>query len=485
MYKNTNRSVVKIMAVLSILLIIVFSNLRAQSSDIPITSDSDKARELFINGREKSENLQVTEAAELFDMALTDDPDFALAHIYRAATGVGGFNVTRSHVEEAIKYETNVTPGEKDLIEFLAAQINGDQLKQQVAVNNLLISYPLNKRVHAYAGEYYYSIQDYKSAINQLMQATSIDSKFAPAYNMLGYSESGLKNYVEAEKAFKTYISLVPENPNPYDSYAELLLNMSNYDESIEQYKIALEKDPDFTVSLIGIGNNYVFKGDLNQARNYYQMCFDQTKNITQKLSALSWIATSYVHEGKIDEAISVLEQRRELAKDNNLVPGQISSLNNEGFILTEAGMTEIGMDKFTDALQLIESSELPKDVKVTFMIKAGLNRTYSLIANGNLKEAEDQLKTLSATIDSRGNIDELQSYQNNLGLLELKKKNYQEAINHFNLSDVSSEFTQYYMGVAYDKLGEKDKASECYQLVKNSHTNNIGLAVVRSRATD
>jgi hypothetical protein len=40
-------------------------------------------------------------------------------------------------------------------------------------------------------------------------------------------------------------------------------------------------------------------------------------------------------------------------------------------------------------------------------------------------------------------------------------------------------------MGVTYEKLGDKDKASEYYQMVKNSHTNNIGLAVVRSRATE
>ena len=471
--------------ILFTLLLVAFSNLLAQSSEIPITTNSDKARELFIQGRDRSENLQASEAAELFDKALAEDPGFALAHIYRASTGVGGFNVTHSHIDEAVKNEVNVSPGEKDLIDFLSAQISGNQLKQKVAVNNLLTSYPMNKRVHALAGDYYYNIQDYQLALDHLKQAIGLDSKYAPAYNMLGYTESELKNYDEAEQAFKTYISLIPDNPNPYDSYAELLLKMGQYDESIEQYKVALEKDPNFTMSLIGIGNNFVFKGNFVEARIYYQKCFDQTKNINQKLSALNWIATSYVHEGKIDDALNVLEQRRELAKDNSLVPAQISSINSEGFVLTEAGMSEKGLDKFQEALVLLESSNLPKDVKSSLMVQASLNRTYALIASHKLFEAQDQLNTLSNAINSRENTSEMQSYQNNLGLMELKKGNYKEALDHFNKSDVSSEFTQYYMGVAYEKLGDKDKANEYYQMVKNSHTNNIGLAVVRSRAAE
>jgi tetratricopeptide (TPR) repeat protein len=248
---------------------------------------------------------------------------------------------------------------------------------------------------------------------------------------------------------------------------------------------MALEKDPKFTVSLIGIGNNYVFKGDFFEARNFYQRCFDRTNNVTQKLSALSWIATSYVHEGKIYDAIDVLEQRRQLAKDYDLVPDQISSLNNEGFILTESGKPEKGWERFTFALQLLEVSTLPKDLKKSLMVEASLDRTYSLIANNNLSDAEEQLNKLSNTIDSRDNFNEKEQYQNNLGLLELKKEDYQEALDHFQLADLSSEFTQYYMGVAYEKLGNRDRANDCYQKVKNSHANNIGLAVIRSRATE
>ena len=485
MYHNINLHAVKLAAKVFILLLIVFTNLLAQSWEIPITTNCDKAKVLFIDGRDKSENLQVAEAAESYDQALKEDQDFALAHIYRAVTGVGGFNVIQSHVEEAMENIDKVSPGEKDLIIFLAAQLSRDQLKEKIAINNLLTSYAVNQRVQALAGDYFYFTKDYQSALSHLNQAIAIDSKYASAYNMLGYTQAELKHYDEAEQAFKTYISLIPDSPNPYDSYAELLLKMGKYDESIEQYKMALEKDRKFTVSLIGIGNNYVFKGEFFEARNYYNRCFDRTNNINQKLSALSWIATSYVHEGKIYDAIDVLEQRRQLAKEYDLVPDQISSLNNEGFILTEAGKPEKGWERFTFALELLEVSTLPMDLKKSLMVEASLDRTYSLIANNKLSDAEEQLNNFSSTIDSRDNINEKEQYQNNLGILELKKGDYQEALDHFQQADLSSEYTQYYMGVAYEKLGNKDRANEYYQMVKNSHANNVGLAIVRSRAAE
>ncbi len=86
-------------------------------------------------------------------------------------------------------------------------------------------------------------INDFSTATGTFykMQLNLIPN-YAPVYNMIGYCQSALDNYQEAEKAFQTYIKLIPNSPNPYDSYAELLLKIGKYDESIAQYKIAVEK---------------------------------------------------------------------------------------------------------------------------------------------------------------------------------------------------------------------------------------------------
>ena len=58
---------------------------------------------------------------------------------------------------------------------------------------------------------------------------------------MIGYSHIELENYDAAEIALKKYIELTPDSSNPYDSYAELLLTLGKYDQSIEYYQEALD----------------------------------------------------------------------------------------------------------------------------------------------------------------------------------------------------------------------------------------------------
>ena len=78
-------------------------------------------------------------------------------------------------------------------------------------------------------------------AIEQLKKAPELAPNYSPAYNMLGYAYRQAGDYANAEQAFKKYIELIPNDPNPYDSYAELLLKMGKFDESIEQYRKALD----------------------------------------------------------------------------------------------------------------------------------------------------------------------------------------------------------------------------------------------------
>ena len=76
---------------------------------------------------------------------------------------------------------------------------------------------------------------------------------YSTAFNILGYAYRQNEAYSDAENAFKKYIELIPNDPNPYDSYAELLLKMGRFDEAITQYNKALAIDPNFVNSYFGI----------------------------------------------------------------------------------------------------------------------------------------------------------------------------------------------------------------------------------------
>ena len=61
-----------------------------QSTDFTYTTKSSEALKLFNQGLDELDMLQLDRARGLFDQALAKDPDFAMAHFYRAQTAVSG-----------------------------------------------------------------------------------------------------------------------------------------------------------------------------------------------------------------------------------------------------------------------------------------------------------------------------------------------------------------------------------------------------------
>jgi tetratricopeptide (TPR) repeat protein len=302
---------------------------------------------------------------------------------------------------------------------------------------------------------------------------------------MIGYCQSALNNLPEAEKAFQSYIRLVPNNPNPYDSYAELLLKMGKYDESIAQYKRALEKDPQFVTSLAGIGNNFVFKGDFEQARKYYQEYSDKSVSVNGKLDALFLKAVTYVHEGNKEQAVATFDQYRALAEKENLPTNSINSYAFQGFTATESGDAESGMKYFDKATDLISKSELPQTTKENLITNSMLWRFYSLTANNDLDKAQAEYEKCKERIESRKNPNEVMFLNSLLGLLEIKKGEYDNAIKYFSQADNQDPWNWYFTAVAYEKKGDTQNSEKILDRITKYNVNSLNLAFVRNHAKE
>lgn len=80
--------------------------------------------------------------------------------------------------------------------------------------------HPNDERAHWVLGNAYSVQQAYDKAIDQFQQALAINPQYSLAWNSVGYAYRPTGNTAAAEKAFQQYIALVPNDPNPYDSYA-------------------------------------------------------------------------------------------------------------------------------------------------------------------------------------------------------------------------------------------------------------------------
>ncbi len=475
----------KYFLVVLIAIVIVSFNLQAQPKEVPVTTSSKEALKLFLDGRDKFENNEFVAAASLFDKAIQTDANFATAYLYRAQSG-GGYTVFRQNLDKALSLVGKVSEGEKLEIEYFQAYADGNGQKQKEYLDKLLASFPSDKRIQAGAGSYFYFINDFKNALWHFKQASELDKNYSSAYNMIGYCQSALNNYPEAEKAFQTYIKLVPDRGNPYDSYGELLLKMGKYDESIAQYKKAFEKDPsNFVSSLGGIGDNYIFKGDYETARKYYQDYYDKAPRTVDKLAALISKATSFVHEGNFENALKTFDEYRALAEKENLIPNAINSYGNQCYILAETGNPGEALRFYDKAIDLLGTSKLPEADKESINTFWLISHFYLLIANGELDKASVESEKCRQKVESRKNPDEEIGFNSVMGLLQSKKGNYDKAIEYFSKGGPEDPWVWYNTAIAYNKKGDRQNASKLFEKITKWNVNSLDLALVKKRAME
>lgn len=451
------------------------------NKEMPITTSSDEALTLFLDGRMRFEILEFTKSAELFDQAIELDKNFALANLYRWNTGVGGTDNTLQYLEKALELSENVSEGEKYLILSLDAQAKREGAKVKEYLEKLLELYPSDKRVQFRIGSYYQNFEfDNITAIDYFNRTKEIDNNYAPVYNSSGYCNIDLGNYDEAEKDFTRQIELIPNHPNPYDSYGDFLLKIGKYDESIKQFNTAYEKDETYTSAIAGVGDNYIFKGEYNTARDYYQKWYDKTESIGEKFAALDQIAATHVFEDGIEEALNIYKKYRSLADENDRIGSVISSYQTEGFILSHTGKSSEGVVRYQLALGIAKNIDTPEPIKTNRIIASKFQECWAVILDKNIEEALIKLNELNQITAERKMPNDKMWINWLNGQIEYSKGNFKQAVKYFDKSWPNIVIVKYYTGEAYRKLGKNDKADELLDEINNWNVASLQYAIVK-----
>ncbi len=462
---------------------LLFGVLTALAQELTVTTSSDQARDLYLKAQAADEQQRSVDAQALYKQAIQADPQFALAYLGKATTDPTRAE-RRADLMKAAELAKHASEGEQMLITATQAFYDGNGETLRTTMDQLVSRFPGDKHLLLSAAGSAMMLNENQKTLELTTRATKIDPKFGPAYNLMGYAQIGLGNFEAAEAALKTYTQLTPDEPNPYDSYAELLLNMGRYDESIEQYANALKRDPKFQSAILGTGNNYVFKGDLTKARENFQHLIDNGVTPMQKASGYEFLAGSYLYEGKTDEAVKALEGRQKLAAESG-GPGQATSYQMAGFVLTEAGRPEEGVKYFEKAKDALEHSKLSEADRSTIMATAGPLEAYALAAAKKPQEAHALLEKVKPLIEKRGQPVEMMNLHTAMGLVAGAEGNLDEAIAEFGQGDPNNAVNTYHEALALEKKGEASKAMTLYTKVTKSNRNDLGLAAVRKSAQE
>jgi tetratricopeptide (TPR) repeat protein len=450
--------------------------------DMTITTPSPSARTLFEQGRDLTENAEVVAARPLLNQAIAKDPGFAMAHAVLSVSG-GGFALQHDHLKKAVDLASKVSPAERAWILAVQAQFDGAVAEQGRQITELLELTPADKHSRFFAGVYFGgSPADLRTAYSHLRKAVELDPTYGAAFNQLGYLCARMGKFDEAEQAFKRYIAVRPEKPNPHDSYAEFLLNRGRYADSITQYQLALKALPTFVSAHAGIGHNHVFQGDYAKARAAYQAMFDGATGPGDKLAALYWKAISHLHEGNVPAALAAFESRRQLARVEGQYPAEVDSHWSMAFVRMESGDLAACARGLDDTVQNLEASGMSPALKGVWGSYLKVAKAQVFTRAHAFDAAKSLLEEVRTTADRTQDPELLRAVEGSFGLWALEQRHPDEALAHFGKAEQEDPYIWYQQALAWAAKGDATKAAEYKHKVTASNLNGLGLAMVRVR---
>ncbi len=145
----------------------------SQNKEVAITTNSNAALETFMEGRQEFENVKLNNARMLFDQAIQEDPNFALAHLYRALASNTEIDF-KNHLDQAYQLRNGVSQGEQLLIQ--SAYLNADDkpMESIATMEKLSKMYPGDKRVHQYFGIVLFNEEKTDQAVKEFTNASRL-----------------------------------------------------------------------------------------------------------------------------------------------------------------------------------------------------------------------------------------------------------------------------------------------------------------------
>jgi tetratricopeptide (TPR) repeat protein len=227
----------------------------------------------------------------------------------------------------------------------------------------------------------------------------------------------------------------LPNEPNPHDSYAEILRMSGKFDAALEHYRTALKINPKFYPSQVGLGDTYAVMGDQENARAEYQKAIEQDPNETNRVNTALQAAMTWVRENKLEEADQAFSAVAQQAHKQGLNLFEARAHRFMALYQADDKSALTHLEQAEAALTHHDISEWERQEEKARILKVRVTRADR---SGNRKLAGKALHQLETMAKTSHNTVILQSYHAAAGTLELSNQKYQDAI--ANLQEDSND---------------------------------------------
>jgi tetratricopeptide (TPR) repeat protein len=455
----------------------------AKSDEIPITTKSKEARELFIEARKLAEFQHTEKANEIFAQAVEKDPEFAMGYLFKAGSSVGSQDF-KADLAKAVSLAQKASEGEQKVIAaFQAYYGENDTVKANQIFQELTALLPNDKRAHYYLAWTYGQMQDYDKQAAALQNTIALDPNFPPAYQDLGYIYRWKNQYDKAEEYFKEYVRLSPGEANGHDCLGDLYRKMGRFDEAIQQYTEAIQMDPTFILSQYQIGSTLAFQGNFEEGRRAFTKAMDMELDPGNKVYDQEGIMRTSLYEGDYAGALEAADKAIAMAADLGVLEEAAFNHVVKSAIYCELGEYDKAEASLADCLNFLETADMVASNKEN--IKAGATFWQAVVAAGRqdfdraMAKAEEYKEKVAAI-----NNPAMKKYPGwLLGYLDFIQGDAAKAIEHFSQGEIDNPWFIYYLAAAKEKAGDAEGAAKLYKKVADWNLDTVWYSFVRPKA--
>jgi tetratricopeptide (TPR) repeat protein len=448
---------------------------KGKTAALPITTSSDKARELYYKGMEDYENLYLERCNEDWRAAVKEDQNLAVAWAWIAFNSGNPEEVSTARAK-AKEIAPKLSPGEQLMIAWISKVQEGDYIGGITAMNDMLEMYPRDKHLYYLAGNWLMGENGNDQARRFMEKALVLDKNFPAALNDLAYVEARDRHFDKAFAAMDRYVALLPKEPNPQDSYGELKRMAGDFDSSLAHYQAALRLDPDFVTSQLGLGDTYALMGNQEQARIEYDKAIRFAHNEADRLTYGMQKSMTYVRDGNYAEADKQFLDIAETAHAKNQDLQEAQALRHmaeyqadDNSALKHLKLAEESLSHRATISASDRDEELSRILRV---------RAVRASRAGNQPLADKSLQQLAALANGSRNRVILSSYQGASGTLLMDQKKYDEAIAHLE-EDQENPFTMELLVQAYYQTMQNEKLHEIEVRLRGTNMPTMEQALV------
>jgi len=440
---------------------------------IPVTTSSKHARRHFEVAMRNLEEIRTTEALRELRAATKADPNFAQAYIMIA-------HVSRDPEEQARTRETaeglaaRVSKPERLLIRWLAGVQEGEYIEAIAAMNDLLSEYPRDQRLAFLVGAWFVNQERYSQAIVVLEKAVTLDPQYAAALNELAYAYAFSGSFEKAFATMDRYVGLQPDQPNPHDSYGEILRLAGRFDASLEEYRASIRIDPNFG-SELGVADTYAVMGKEQDARDEYERAIVFAGSEPEKVAYELQMAITWIRDGNRREAERALREVGRHAHRAGFAKLEAETLRVRAMYEPDYKDCLKNLQAAQAALEEHKLSRSDRDDEQALILKVEAIRAAEEADFKTAEFATQQLEDMSTS--TRSQIVQL-AWHTAAGATLAAQGKYPEAISHLE-EDTHSPLSMQLLWQAYEKTGAAPDAQPVATRLAAFHAPTIEQALV------